>query len=265
MFQHTDKWGDTLTVDEGTFQIGVMSITLLEDQCVSLGRSMRTNDYWSSGEGLESAIRFHFYHEDEDSREIEIQVGLEVDSVMLDRIAAKVLIEELSPRKSWGTRVQTAATADLKPRGVKRQWWLFPFDALEEILEAEPVSRTAVLAANAQRIPGFTHGMLDVLRAREGGREVALDLVCQVLEHGAAKYSPNNWRTAADDLVAFRREYFSAIVRHLTADANGAGETIDPDSGLPHMSHAICSGLFWTWHEMRVEGRTIGSGAFGAG
>jgi hypothetical protein len=150
--------------------------------------------------------------------------------------------------------------SDLKPRGAKRQWWLFPFDALEEILEAEPVQRVALVASDPRSVAGFSVAQLAILSKSEGSQEAALDLVCQVLEHGAEKYSPDNWRGAGEDLLAFRREYFSAMVRHLSAEQ--CGEPIDPDSGLPHMAHAICNGLFWTWHEMRHAGRALGSGSF---
>jgi len=77
----------------------------------------------------------------------------------------------------------------------------------------------------------------------------ALDLIVQVFEHGARKYSPDNWRGAAAGMDAFRREYLSAICRHVFAPD---GE-IDQEWGLPHLAHACCGALMVLWHEMRVS------------
>jgi hypothetical protein len=180
------------------------------------------------------------------------EIAVEVGSAAVILNDDQVHVLEAALRAALGT-------ADLKVRGAKRQWWLFPFDALEEVLEADPVERVAALAADPHRVAGFTRCALDILTERVGSQEEALDLVCQVLEHGAAKYSPDNWRTAAEDLVAFRREYFSAMVRHMSADSQG--EELDPESGLPHYAHVVCGGLFWTWHQTTGM---VGSGAFSA-
>ena len=60
--------------------------------------------------------------------------------------------------------------------------------------------------------------------------------VVQVLEFGAAKYSRDNWR-----LVSGSR-YLAAAFRHLIAYASG--ETLDPESKLPHLAHCVCCLLF---------------------
>lgn len=67
------------------------------------------------------------------------------------------------------------------------------------------------------------------------------ELVVRILEHGARKYSRDNWRQGADDPEAQRR-IFSAALRHLFALQRG--ETVDPDSGMPHIAHAACNLLF---------------------
>jgi hypothetical protein len=160
------------------------------------------------------------------------------------------------------------APADLKPRGVKRQWWLVPLDALALALghmEAHgPHGRGTVGALGDYQARPSVDTAAAV--AAEWFRRVAgadpsagLDLVVQVFEHGAAKYTPENWRGAASDLDAFRREYISAQCRHLFA-TNGP---IDLDhtlpdgteikgSGLPHSAHGMCTALMVLWHEMRV-------------
>ncbi len=66
---------------------------------------------------------------------------------------------------------------------------------------------------------------------------VALEAIAQVLAFGARKYAPNGWRK-----VDKRTRYYGATLRHLFAWHRG--ETLDPESGLPHLAHAACSLLF---------------------
>jgi len=66
---------------------------------------------------------------------------------------------------------------------------------------------------------------------------LALVEVAKVLEFGAKKYSPNNWRT-----VKPGSRYLDAALRHLHAHADG--EDNDPESGLSHLAHAACCVLF---------------------
>lgn len=52
---------------------------------------------------------------------------------------------------------------------------------------------------------------------------------------GALKYGRSNWRA-----VGIRASiYYDAVDRHMTAWFEG--EDIDPDSGLPHLAHALAS------------------------
>jgi hypothetical protein len=62
----------------------------------------------------------------------------------------------------------------------------------------------------------------------------SIDEMTKVLEFGAAKYAKDNWRLCSD----FDR-YYSAALRHLFAYK--AGEFIDNESGLSHLSHAMCN------------------------
>lgn len=66
----------------------------------------------------------------------------------------------------------------------------------------------------------------------------ALDLVARVLEFGARKYAPENWRKVPDA----RRRYFAAVQRHLWAWWRGQAN--DSESGLPHIAHALCCAFF---------------------
>lgn len=66
----------------------------------------------------------------------------------------------------------------------------------------------------------------------------AVEVVGQVLAHGAAKYAPDNWR----HVDGWRWRYTAAALRHLVAFMRG--ERLDPESGLPHLGHAACCVLF---------------------
>lgn len=67
--------------------------------------------------------------------------------------------------------------------------------------------------------------------------------VVRVLTYGADKYGPDSWQTVDNA----RPRYFAATMRHLTAW--WGGERIDPESGLPHLAHAVCSLLFLAWFD----------------
>lgn len=66
----------------------------------------------------------------------------------------------------------------------------------------------------------------------------ALRFIVDVLEYGAKKYSPDNWREVPDA----RTRYFDAAMRHLLLWRSG--EANDSESGLPHLAHAGCCILF---------------------
>lgn len=62
--------------------------------------------------------------------------------------------------------------------------------------------------------------------------------VAKVMELGAKKYGPYNWRGNA----VLATVYVDAAMRHLLAYLDG--ETIDPESGQPHTAHvAACMGI----------------------
>jgi Domain of unknown function (DUF5664) len=59
-----------------------------------------------------------------------------------------------------------------------------------------------------------------------------LIIVSKVMELGAKKYGPYNWRTKKVRSTV----YITAAMRHLLSALDG--EEIDPESGQPHIAHA---------------------------
>ena len=66
----------------------------------------------------------------------------------------------------------------------------------------------------------------------------ALMEVSRVLTIGAEKYDEENWRK----LDNLQNRYTGAALRHLFAHMDG--ETLDPETNLSHLAHALCCLLF---------------------
>lgn len=64
----------------------------------------------------------------------------------------------------------------------------------------------------------------------------ALDEVVKVLTHGASKYDRFNWEHVEDI------RYQAAALRHISSYMQG--EKYDPETGINHLAHAICSLMF---------------------
>lgn len=94
---------------------------------------------------------------------------------------------------------------------------------------------------------------LETLKAEGGkkfdGGKPRLDLIPgealtelgKVLAYGADKYAPGNWANGIN-----HSRLIAACYRHLSA--YNSGEDIDPESGLSHVSHAMCNLAFLVWH-----------------
>ena len=65
-----------------------------------------------------------------------------------------------------------------------------------------------------------------------------LEELVKVITYGAIKYAPNSWM----NIEPFEERYFAATMRHLMAWRKG--EELDPESGLPHLAHAMCCLVF---------------------
>ena len=73
----------------------------------------------------------------------------------------------------------------------------------------------------------------------------ALDEVVKVLTHGAGKYDRFNWEKVEDI------RYQAAALRHISAYMQG--EKYDPETGINHLAHAVCSLMFLTEFDLKSE------------
>lgn len=71
-----------------------------------------------------------------------------------------------------------------------------------------------------------------------------MEEIGKVLTFGAKKYSPNGWQ----HLEHAEERYLGAMLRHLSSIQKG--ESIDPESKLPHINHVACNAMFLTYFEM---------------
>lgn len=98
-------------------------------------------------------------------------------------------------------------------------------------LESDPEGRPA-------NTPG---AKLDAGKPRPGlvmlGFARALKAVAHVGTFGATKYSDNGWMAVPNG----EARYTDAMLRHLLAE--GSGEELDRDSGLPHAAHLAWNAL----------------------
>lgn len=65
----------------------------------------------------------------------------------------------------------------------------------------------------------------------------AIQHLAKVLTFGAKKYKPNNWRNNTD-----LSRYEGALLRHF--EAYRMGEMLDPETGMPHLAHALTNLVF---------------------
>lgn len=72
---------------------------------------------------------------------------------------------------------------------------------------------------------------------------VSVSQIVRVLEFGAEKYAPGNWKKVSNPVD----RYADALLRHVIAWTNG--EKLDPESGHHHLAHAGCCVLFLLWFD----------------
>ena len=151
-----------------------------------------------------------------------------------------------------------APHTDQKPRGEKAPLSLLPWDVLAACRLAPPflqklhddigllpIDRPRLASIPKERTTDFLSELVEPEAPALG---VDLGDVARVFAYGETKYAPDNWRTFQWD-AASDREYWSAFLRHLLADSRG--EKNDPESGLPHLAHAVCCLLIVAYHEAK--------------
>lgn len=74
-----------------------------------------------------------------------------------------------------------------------------------------------------------------------------LQEVIEVLEFGAKKYAPDNWKF----VMGAEQRYLDATFRHLFLDRNH--ELRDKETKKLHVAHAICCLLFLGWFDLQSE------------
>ena len=65
----------------------------------------------------------------------------------------------------------------------------------------------------------------------------SLEPMVEVLEFGAKKYAPDNWKKGQST-----KELCESMLRHMFAFMDG--EDKDPESGTDHIGHAMCNLMF---------------------
>jgi len=102
---------------------------------------------------------------------------------------------------------------------------------------------------------GFIGGSMFDQSVKFDGDKLRYDLspveveeeLAKVLTYGAKKYSANSWQK----VEPFNDRYYAALRRHISEWRKG--ETIDPESGLHHLSHALCCVAFLLSRELRGD------------
>jgi len=81
-----------------------------------------------------------------------------------------------------------------------------------------------------------------------------IEEVVKVLTMGAKKYKDNNWQLVENG----NERYYAAAMRHITEWRKG--NKIDEESGLNHLSHAMCNLVFLMWLDKQkglINGKEI--------
>ena len=126
---------------------------------------------------------------------------------------------------------------------VKPKEWIGPETALQEIIDGTYNSHGSKLLPE-QEVVSVKKNDEDKAPIALLPIEVLLD-VAKVMSHGANKYGKDNWRREPM-LPNQHRRTLSSALRHLLAYVGG--EDIDPESGLPHLDHAITQLMFLKYY-----------------
>lgn len=72
----------------------------------------------------------------------------------------------------------------------------------------------------------------------------SIEPMVEVLEFGAKKYAPDNWKKGLD-----KREILESMQRHLAKLMDG--EAKDSESGISHMGHIMCNAMFYNYFDKK--------------
>lgn len=165
------------------------------------------------------------------------------DGVLLGPLMSREYFEPLNPQKPRQAVVDFLATfPEMAP-------WL---EQLQQDFGLTPVvEETKITEEFFEGIKPDPPGQPEKGHKYDGGKEAwhllpwdAVKQVVKVLDYGAVKYKPHNWRVVS----GWRWRYFNAAIRHLYAWLRG--ERLDSESNLPHLAHAACCVLFLLSQEM---------------
>jgi hypothetical protein len=74
----------------------------------------------------------------------------------------------------------------------------------------------------------------------------SLEPLVEVLEFGAEKYAPENWKKGLD-----KKEILESMMRHLVSLMDG--ETLDPESTKQHIGHIMCNAMFYSYFDNNLN------------
>jgi deoxycytidylate deaminase len=101
------------------------------------------------------------------------------------------------------------------------------------------LSNLVIKLRSLNKLNGLAYDNLVNLLAGGRSASIVAKAINRVLQYGAKKYKPNNWRNV-DNI----NRYWDALMRHCIAIEQG--EDLDSESGLPHRDHALCNIAFLT-------------------
>lgn len=127
--------------------------------------------------------------------------------------------------------------------------WEYTFFIEEKDLELAGTDETTITAGKGPPAGGVKHDS-----GKPDPTFLSWELVqgvAKVREFGAKKYSRNNWKKG----LGVERN-IAAAIRHLYQALNESN--LDPESGLPHFMHAVCSieqAYYDSIHHPELDGR----------